>query len=121
MAELLRELEEDVLGHVLGIGVLKLPLPAPAGDVPTVALDELTPSTSALALGLARNSFGKQIGETTMAAAEDSYWKVRVDRSGEGKRESGRPHAVTWSPTRPRTGGARRCAGRATSSSRSMG
>src|SRR5262245_58557266 len=41
--QLLRELEQDILGHVLGIRVLELPLPAPAVDVPAVMLHELVP------------------------------------------------------------------------------
>src|SRR5262249_13779736 len=33
----------DILRHVLGVGVLQLPLAAPAVDVPPVALDEFVP------------------------------------------------------------------------------
>src|SRR5262245_66317357 len=42
-AQPLGELHQDVLGHVLGVGVLELPLPAPAVDVPPVTLDERVP------------------------------------------------------------------------------
>src|SRR5262249_41775242 len=41
--QLLGELHQDVLGHVLGVGVLELPLPAPAVEVPPVTLDEHVP------------------------------------------------------------------------------
>src|SRR5262249_11538499 len=43
-AQLPGELRQDVLGHVLGVGVLQLPPPAPAVDVPAVMLDELVPA-----------------------------------------------------------------------------
>jgi hypothetical protein len=43
IAQLLGELHQDDLGHVLGVGVLQLPLPAPAVDVPPVTLDERVP------------------------------------------------------------------------------
>jgi len=43
IAELAGEFGEDLLGHVLGVGVLELPLPAPTVDVPPVSLDERVP------------------------------------------------------------------------------
>jgi hypothetical protein len=38
-----RELQENLLGYVLGVGILQSPLPAPAIDVSAVMLDELIP------------------------------------------------------------------------------
>src|SRR5262249_48606148 len=40
---LLCELEQDVLRHVLGVGLLEVPLPAPGVDLAAVALRELGP------------------------------------------------------------------------------
>ena len=40
---LLRQLEQDALRHVLGVGFLEVPLPAPGVDLAAVALGELDP------------------------------------------------------------------------------
>src|SRR5262249_893084 len=48
VAELLDEFGQDFLGHVLGVGVLEFPLPAPPVHVPPVTLEERAPG------GLAR-------------------------------------------------------------------
>ena len=44
IAELAGKLQQDLLGYVLGVGVLQPPLPAPAVNVTAVVLDELVPS-----------------------------------------------------------------------------
>ena len=43
VAELAGKLQQDLLGDVLGVGVLQPPLSAPAVNVTAVVLDELVP------------------------------------------------------------------------------
>ena len=45
IAELARQFQQDILSHVFRIGVLQIPLPAPAINVPAVVLDEFIPSS----------------------------------------------------------------------------
>src|SRR5437899_2390350 len=44
IAELAGELQQNLLGHILRIGVLQSPLSAPAVNVTAVVLNELVPS-----------------------------------------------------------------------------
>lgn len=43
VAEAGDQLEQHMLGHVLGVGILEAPDPAPSIDLPAVMLDELGP------------------------------------------------------------------------------
>ena len=44
IAKLAGKFQQDLLGYVLGVGVLQPPLPAPAVNVTSVVLHELVPS-----------------------------------------------------------------------------
>ena len=43
IAELTRQFQQNILGHVFGIGILQIPLPAPPINVPAVMFNEFVP------------------------------------------------------------------------------